>query len=107
MKKINYSFITAFSATILLVFPSCNKNTPDTSGLYTPTSADVTSSASLSDLQQGRALYVNNCGVCHGLYSPDSHNPSQWKSTLARMAPNTNMSGAQVQLVSKYLCRGH
>ncbi|NVO11574.1 MAG: hypothetical protein HXX16_16545 [Bacteroidales bacterium] len=91
---------------ILFAIEGCNKTNTDIGSLYTPTSADVTANATLQELQQGRTLYINNCGICHGLYSPDSYTPTQWKSILSNMVPRTNMTSSQTQLVTKYVCRG-
>jgi len=87
---------------------SCTKSSNSTGDLYVPTSADVTSSATLADLQQGRTLYVNNCGSCHGLYSPDNFTSSQWKNNIMpSMGPETSMSSAEKTLVTKYVTRGN
>jgi len=91
---------------MLLSFGACKKNTVDTSGLYVPTSADATASATLQELQEGRILYMDNCNACHSLYSPDSYSTAQWKSVMNSMAPKTSMSASDIQLVTKYLCRG-
>lgn len=88
-----------------LIFGSCSKSS-DTGNLYTPTSADVTASATLTDLQQGRTLYINNCGACHNLYSPDSYSVTQWKNIMNSMAPKTSMTSSQDTLVLKYVTRG-
>ena len=90
-----------------ILVTGCTKKGGDTSSLYVPTSADATASASLQDLQQGRALYIDNCGSCHGLYNPDSYTPTQWRNILGSMAPKTSMSSAEVQLVTKYVTRGN
>jgi len=67
MKKMKYSYLLLFSGVLFLFIQSCSKSSTDSSSLYTPTNADVTASATLLDLQQGRTLYINNCGRCHGL----------------------------------------
>jgi mono/diheme cytochrome c family protein len=106
MKTIKSLGLVALSLTFLLLPVSCSKN-KDTNSLYTPTSADVTANATLDELQQGRSLYINNCGRCHALVSPDNYNPTQWKTILSSMAPRTNMSTSQVQLVTKYVSKGN
>jgi cytochrome c5 len=88
-----------------LLLSSCTK-TPSTKDMYVPTASDATSTSTLAELQQGRALYVNNCGECHQLYSPDSYSSSQWGSVLNNMAPRTNLTSSQVSLVKKYVSRG-
>jgi mono/diheme cytochrome c family protein len=95
-----------FFIVILFLVGSCKKDLGGSGSLYTPTSADVTANATLAELQQGRTLYLNNCGVCHGLYMPENYTPAQWKSILGNMAPRTSMSASQVQLVTKYVSKG-
>jgi hypothetical protein len=101
MHKLNW-FLLIF---VLGVFASCSK-TDSTSNLYTPTTADTTANATLAELQQGRTLYISNCGKCHSLHSPDDYSVSSWKSIMSRMAPNTSMNSSQVLLVTKYVCKG-
>jgi mono/diheme cytochrome c family protein len=91
-------------ALILVLSWSCTK-IPQAS-LYTPVSSDATANATLEQLQQGRDLYINNCGSCHNLYSPDDFSVNSWKSIMPRMASKTNMNTSQVSLVSKYVTRG-
>jgi hypothetical protein len=89
---------------VLVVLVSCSKNS--TASLYTPTTSDVTATATLDELTQGRTLYINNCGSCHNLYSPDNYSVSGWNSVLSSMAPKTSMTTSQVTLVKKYVTRG-
>jgi mono/diheme cytochrome c family protein len=89
---------------VLVLTWSCTK-IPQAS-LYTPVSSDATANATLEQLLQGRDLYINNCGSCHNLYSPDDFSASSWKSIMPSMAPKTGMNASQVSLVSKYVTRG-
>jgi hypothetical protein len=93
---------------ILILFTgvmlSCKKTS--TSELYTPTEADVTTIATLKELQEGRTLYINNCGSCHDFYSPDDLSITQWKMALAVMVTKTTLTSQQVILVTKYVTRG-
>ncbi|MCB8999570.1 MAG: hypothetical protein H6540_05825 [Bacteroidales bacterium] len=91
---------------LLPAISSCSKNQADTGSLYVPTSADVSATASLSDLQKGRTIYINNCGACHGYYSPDNYSASGWRSILQNMVPRTGISAADASLLSKYVTRG-
>lgn len=107
MKKIKQYYLLIFSLTLFLLFSGCSKSNSTGSSLYTPTSSDVTSTASLADLQKGRTLYINNCNACHGLYSPDDYTPTQWKSIMGNMGPRTSMSTSDISLVTKYVSHGN
>jgi len=90
-----------------ILFTGCSKNlTTNTDSLYVPTAADATSNSSLTDLQAGRTVFINSCGRCHNLYSPDSYSASNWKSIIPAMAPRAGLSAANTTLVTKYVTRG-
>jgi mono/diheme cytochrome c family protein len=91
----------------LLFFNSCKKDTFSADSYYIPTVANVTSTATLAELQQGHDLYLSKCGACHQLYSPDSFTPSDWNSILISMAPKAKLSAANTILVAKYVSRGN
>ena len=105
MKKKKYYYLLSIFAGLFILI-GCSKSTNNTSSLYVPTSADATSTATLADLQQGRTLYINNCGSCHSLYSPDDYISTQWKSIISSMGPSTSMSSSEILLVTKYVTRG-
>lgn len=96
----------ALILTVLLVLAigGCTKDPADS--CYVPSASNVTANATLMELQQGRALFINNCGRCHNLYLPESYTPAQWKSILTNMAPRTSLTSAEIQLVTKYVCKG-
>jgi hypothetical protein len=100
MRKNKWFFLIMLTGLIL----GCSKNS--TGSLYTPTSADATANATLTELQEGRTLYINNCGSCHNLYSPDDYSVTGWKSVMSSMAPRTRMNASEVSLVTKYVTRG-
>jgi len=107
MKAEKIFYLQVLLGVVMIMAVSCTKKGGDTSALYSPTAADVTASATLEDLQQGRALYIENCNACHQLYSPDNYNPSQWRSILGNMSSRAGLSSAQAQLVTKYVTRGN
>ncbi len=98
----------ALSVSVLLFINACKKDTSavSTDSIYVPATSDVTTTASLAELQQGRTLYVNSCGACHGLYTPDNFTPSGWTGIMASMARRTSLSPSDVALVKKYVTRG-
>lgn len=105
MKKL--IFFAIATGVVLISLTSCEKNSTTNATLYTPTESDTTSNATLVELQQGRELYINNCQECHQLYSPDDFSASRWNTIVAQMAPKTNLSQSEIELVKKYLKRGN
>ncbi len=107
MRSVKYFYLTMAVVMMLILDSGCTKNSTDTSGLYIPTSSDATANATLQELEQGRALYIDNCGACHSLFSPDAYTPARWRSILNSMAPKTTMSASEILLVTKYVTRGN
>ena len=100
-------WLKLFLSLLILVSPflfSCSKN--DLSYLYTPKESDTTANASLSDLQEGRTLYIDNCSRCHSLYSPDDFTAATWNNIIAKMAPRTNLSQSEIELIKEYVSHG-
>jgi cytochrome c5 len=86
---------------------NCSKNlTSNTDSLYVPTAADVTSSATLPDLQAGRSVFINSCGRCHAFYSPDNLSVANWKTIVPNMASRAGLSATETAQVTKYVTRG-
>jgi len=86
---------------------SCSKSlTNSTDALYVPTTTDVTATASLADLQDGRTVFINNCGKCHSYYSPDSYTATNWKTIIPVMASRAGLSSTETAQVTKYVTRG-
>lgn len=104
MKKLHVIWIIGVGS--LFFLNSCKKDALVTDSLYVPVASDVTATATLTDLQQGRTIYVNSCGSCHGLYSPDQYSVSNWNSILPNMAPRAGLSASEKALVQKYVERG-
>ncbi len=94
-------------AVLMVSLMSCSKNlTTNTDSLYVPTAADVTSSATLPDLQAGRSVLINSCGRCHTLYAPDNLSVANWKMIVPNMASRAGLSAVETAQVTKYVTRG-
>lgn len=93
-------------AGITLFLSSCKKDAVGSGSLYVPTTADVTSTATLDELTQGRSIYVNNCGSCHNLYSPDTFTASAWQGIVPNMSARAGLTSSEESLVLKYVTRG-
>lgn len=54
-------------------------------------------------LQQGRNLYIKNCGSCHNLYLPSTYTSREWKPILDKMQKPARIDDAQKALIATYL----
>jgi len=88
-------------ALVALVFFLAQCST--TSKFYTPSDVNVSSKATLEELNQGRALLMEKCGQCHGVPAPRKHDAEGWKPTMASMQVKAQISDAQRELIYKYL----
>jgi cytochrome c5 len=59
--------------------------------------------ATFATLQQGKMLYENNCGKCHGLKSPTAYNEEQWGKHVKRMAPKAKIDKPTEDLILQYV----
>lgn len=84
MKKAIY-----LSIGVLAVGCAITKNTG-------PTQSDVDRVASkfpnysLAELNEGKQLYENNCGLCHALHKPTSLDEQGWRKIVPPMVSKTN-----------------
>jgi hypothetical protein len=106
MKQSTPKLLPAIAILAAIIFSSCQKSSVSPSGLYTPTSSDASSAATLQELLDGRSFYISNCNNCHGLYQPGDYSSGQWSSILSSMGPRTNLTSIQLQDVKKYLSLG-
>ena len=107
MKTIKFSLLFVSAVSLMMLTVGCTKNNADISSLYVPTAANVTAGATLQELQLGRALYIDNCGSCHALFSPDNYSATRWRNYMNSMAPKTTMSPSEILLVTKYVTKGN
>lgn len=57
----------------------------------------------LADLNQGKTLYEQNCGKCHGLKSPTSRDEQGWNQIVPPMARKAKVDNNTETLILKYL----
>jgi len=76
-----------------------------------PTSADATRVSShfpdvtLSELSQGRSLYLSRCGSCHVLRRPAELAPDQWQAEVDEMRTKNGvkLSDGEARAILRYL----
>jgi mono/diheme cytochrome c family protein len=87
-------------AFLTILFVGCSKTlNSNADSFYVPTVSDATASATLTDLQAGRSIYINSCGNCHNLY-PTANVPS---SVIPNMTARAGLSVTQTSQVTKYI----
>jgi cytochrome c5 len=64
---------------------------------------EVKTSPMTSELTEGMYLYENNCAKCHKLYSPNDFNAEEWKTILARMQKQAQLTDLDGQKVYNYV----
>ena len=76
-----------------------------------PTAADATRGSAhfpdvtLSELSQGRTLYLSRCGSCHALKRPSELPPVQWQAELDEMRTKNGvkLSDGEARAILRYL----
>ena len=76
-----------------------------------PSAADATRASAhfpdvtLSELAQGRTLYLNRCGSCHALRRPAELAPEQWQTQVDEMRSKNGvkLSDSEAQAILRYL----
>lgn len=59
--------------------------------------------ATLASLQEGKKLYEDNCGKCHGLKKNTWGTEAQWKEIIPPMADKAEIGEQQENLITQYL----
>lgn len=77
-----------------------------TSALYVPKAYQETATASLSDLQSGKKLYIQKCASCHTLFLPEKYSKAEWQYWLNEMDMKIKMDTVQKNQILKYLSKG-
>lgn len=57
----------------------------------------------LSDLRQGRALYMKYCAGCHALHAPSERDSLQWERSMSKMQLKAKIDDGTKDSIMKYL----
>lgn len=76
-----------------------------------PTAADAARASAhfpdvtLSELEQGRSLYLNRCGSCHALKRPGELAPERWPGEVSEMREKNGvrLSDIEARAIVRYL----
>jgi hypothetical protein len=94
------SLVRVLASGILFALAGC------AASLYIPTAEDAVPGTAREELLQGRELYVQKCGSCHGLRLPESYTGPEWQNHLRVMAPRAHLSDQDENLIWKFLLAG-
>ena len=82
---------TILSILIILIISSCAATSP-----LQPSEADLSSSrlkgSTLTELNSGYSLYIQNCAACHKLYDPSKFTVAQWNKILPEMFTKAHLN---------------
>jgi len=70
--------------------------------------ADVASATQKSAAgQSGATLWVQNCGHCHNIRSPDSYSDAQWEVAVLHMRLRANLTAEEHKKILVFLKSAH
>jgi mono/diheme cytochrome c family protein len=52
---------------------------------------------------EGKTVYTNNCGKCHGLKPVENYTADRWGNILKSMIPKARLDDTQAQQVTAYV----
>ena len=82
---------------------SCASAIPDPREADLLTLPNDLSGMTLEDLREGRRLYVENCGGCHRLRTPDERTPAQWTEAFVKMRKRVRLTTHEEDRLIAYL----
>jgi cytochrome c5 len=96
---------TLFAVSALLLLAACaaKKTTVSITESDASRASVKFPDSSLASLQQGKTLYEDNCGKCHGLKNPTAYNEEQWGKHVKRMAPKAKIDKPTEELILQYV----
>lgn len=108
MKKMKKSLIVA--SAVLLAACGASKMVVPTQGDADRMSSKFEGGYTLADLEKGKVLYENNCGICHTLHAANSRVEAAWNQIVPNMVAKVNkksgkeaLNAADEELIRRYL----
>ena len=99
----------AFIITLILILAACastKRTSPSQSNINKVTSNPE---KIMGDLDQGKLLFENHCGICHALKNPSKYTESEWNKIVPQMTARVNKKEGNVldadaqQAILKYV----
>jgi cytochrome c5 len=93
----------AMAATAVAAAAACASALPHPSAPDAQRAATKWPAVQLTDLEEGRALYVRKCGGCHRLFTPTMFSPHKWEEAVEEMSDMAGLEPEQRQKLEAYL----
>lgn len=85
-------------AVLALAVLACHRKTVPGS-----TAAAPKTDAHAEMVAQGKLVYTNSCGRCHGLKPVENYTSERWTNILKSMIPKAKLTDAQAEQVTAYV----
>ena len=86
----------------LLVF-ACSRKTVSTSETAASPVAASPEAEHAALVAQGKTVYTNRCGRCHGLKDVTAYTTTRWDGILKNMIPKAKLNETEAQQVTAYV----
>lgn len=93
----------AYVITLLLGVGACAGQVPQPTDVSLELARKRWPDVALSELRDGRQLFVARCGSCHTLPIPTDTSAEQWPEVMRQMAPLSKLTAPEAQAVERYL----
>ena len=101
--KRDFSSVLTSSVAALAFAAACSGGLPRPNAPDAERAAARWPTVQLTDLKEGRAIYVRKCGGCHRLYLPSKFSPQHWEASMDEMSSRAELTTAQRLKLEAYL----
>ena len=97
------SWVFTSSLAALLFAAACSAGLPRPAAVDASRAATRWPAVQLTDLNDGRTIYVRKCGGCHRLYQPSKFTPEHWQASMTEMSARAGLNTSQRSKLEAYL----
>ncbi|MFN0276416.1 MAG: hypothetical protein ACKVPJ_11755 [Chitinophagales bacterium] len=95
--------ISIFSLAVII---SCSPKLYKPAQVHSEWVTENVGTASVSELLQGRIMYIAACQGCHYLHYPSEFTRGEWEKIFPEMSTRANLNDSTSSLVYSYLLAG-
>ncbi|MDP4197692.1 MAG: cytochrome c [Bacteroidota bacterium] len=86
-----------------LFLVSCSGSLPEPTSEQVQWASNKWSGISISELSEGRNLYIDKCSGCHSLKDPSDYTEEEWGTVLKKMSRKAKLTDAEYEKISHYI----